>query len=458
MQPQRRGFVVNTKTRTNPKNASSATDSRIITAGKIFVDGTMIELVAAPPGQQRPNLLLWNGRKATVGPRVKHGDRIYEAPVLDPTLSAGMRLPTCCCDYGSARNLFAGIRDLFQRHLGLPKPDSALIACFVLSTWLCDRLPSAPTLAISGPNEQLGIELLRLLHCVCRHPLILADLTPGSFRSLPMHLSLTLLLDQAMLKFPMQRVLYASSQRGLHLPGTAGRVLDVYGPKAIFSSHILFGASDGDALHVSLAPSRLPLATIRKQSELSEPVQQGIANYFQPRLLMYRLKNFPKVHDGHLDLDLSQFTVATCQLACNLARCFPGDAELRSEAVQLLQAQDEEVREQRSRDVDYVIIEILWRLLHNRERQVIVDQITKGVNALLATRGEIFSYRRESIGWRLRDLRIVRHDASSGQQVFFDRDTSKIVHRLARAYDLACAQNVDGDCPDCKTMQVPIAK
>ncbi len=194
---------MNTKTRTNPKSASSAIDSRIIAAGKIFGDGTMVEMVAAPPGQQQPNLLLWNERKPTVGPGVKHHDCIYEAPLLDPILSLGMRLPACCCDYGSERTLFAGIRDLFPRHLGLPEPDSALITCFVLSTWICDRLPSAPTLAISGPNEQQGIELLRLLHCVCRHPLMLADLTPGYLRSLPMHLSLTLLLDQAMLKFPM---------------------------------------------------------------------------------------------------------------------------------------------------------------------------------------------------------------------------------------------------------------
>lgn len=65
-----------------------------------------------------------------------------------------------------------------QRHLGLPESESGLIACFAISTWLADRLPNALTLTISGPDEQLGIQLLRLVRCVCHHPMMLAEPTP----------------------------------------------------------------------------------------------------------------------------------------------------------------------------------------------------------------------------------------------------------------------------------------
>ena len=154
-------------------------------AGESFADGVMIELIS---GSSEPDLLLWKGLKAKVGPRVEHGGCIYQAPELDPILWRAMRLPAGCRDYGSARGLFDGIRDLFQRRLGLPESESGLIASFAISTWLADRLPTAPNLTISGPDEELGINVLRLLSCVCRRPLMLAELTPVSFRSLPMQL------------------------------------------------------------------------------------------------------------------------------------------------------------------------------------------------------------------------------------------------------------------------------
>src|ERR1017187_6311627 len=40
-------------------------------------------------------------------------------------------------------------------------------------------LAGRPSLTISGPEQELGIDVLRLLSCVCRHPLMLAEVTPG---------------------------------------------------------------------------------------------------------------------------------------------------------------------------------------------------------------------------------------------------------------------------------------
>ncbi len=134
-----------------------------------------------------------------------------------------MRLPAECRDYGSARALFDGIRDLFQRHLGLPESESGLIAWFAIGTWLADRLPTAPGLVISGPDEELGIDVLRLLSCVCRHPLMLAELTPGSFRYY--HAAVPhVVLDQP-IEAQYAATFRASSYRGLHLPGSRGSVV-----------------------------------------------------------------------------------------------------------------------------------------------------------------------------------------------------------------------------------------
>ena len=153
------------KAKANANSAANTRDS-FISTGEIFADGAMIELVSSSSGLKKPDLLLWNGRKSTVGPRVKHAGCVYEAPELAPTLYRATRLASKCSGYGSAQRLFAGISELSQGHLGLTVSESSLLACFSMSTWLADRLPAAPGLAISGPEEELKIDVLRLLSCV----------------------------------------------------------------------------------------------------------------------------------------------------------------------------------------------------------------------------------------------------------------------------------------------------
>ena len=444
-----RRFALNSKAKTKAKRASHATNGCIITPGEIFADGAMIELVAGSSGLNKPELLLWTGSKATVGPRVEHGGCVYEAPDGAPSLYGTMRLPSRISGYNSARGLFAAIGDLFQHHLDLPERESSLLACFSISTWLADRVPTAPSLTIVGPEPELGIEVLRLLSCVCRHPLLLAEVTPGGFRSLPMPLGLTLLLSQQDLKPNLHRLFRASSYRGLLLPGNRGSVVDLYGPKAIFCGNDdAVGTLSGGVIHISLMPSQL------QSSGLDEQMQNEIANSFQPRLLLYRLKNFGKVHESQADV--ARFTFATRQLAHTLAVCFPEDPELARDAVELLQPQDEEVREQRSRDVNCAIVEILWALTHKgKQREVRVDELAKDVTALLQSRGENLIYSAEEVGWKLSKLNIPRRSSRSGRQVLLGRDTHQSVHRMARAYDLPCEE---AGCPACNQAKATVSK
>ena len=444
--------ALNTTAKPNAKSGSNATNRCIISAGESLADGAMIDLVSGSSGLNKPDLLLWHGSKSTVGPRVKHGGCIYEAPELPPSLYRATRFPSRCHDYGSARGLFDLINDLFKHHLDLPERESSLLACFSISTWLADRLQIAPSLAISGPGQELGIDVLRLLSCVCRHPLMLAEVTAGGFRSLPMQLSLTLLLNQQELKPNMQRLFRASSYRGLHLPGNGGSVVDLYGPKAIFCGNdAAVDTLGGGVIHISAAPSQL------QSSALDEHVQNDIANDFQPQLLMYRLKNFRKMPES--PVDVSKFTFATRPLARSLAACYPDDPELARDTVQLLRPQDEEIQGQRYRDVDCVIVEILWGIIHDgKRREVRVDELAKDANALLRSRGEILAYSAEEIGWKLRGLNIPRHTSSTGRQVLLGRDTRKSVHRLAQAYGLSCTQRVEGGCTDCNQAKPALSK
>lgn len=445
-------ITLNSKAKIKAKRESNETNICINTVGEIFADGAMIELVSGSSGLNKPELLLWNGRKTTAGPRIEHGGCTYEATELAPSLYRAMRLPSRHADYGSARSLFAALADLFKHHLDLPDRESSLLASFSISTWLTDRLPTALRLAISGPDQELGMDVLRLLSCVCRHSLMLAEFTPGGFRSLPMQLGPALLLNQQEVRPNLQRLFRASSFPGLHLPGNGGRLVDLYCPMAIFCGNdAALDTLRDRVIHISVTPSQL------QSTVLSEPVQNEIANSFQARLLMYRLKNCGKLHESQVDV--STFTFATRPLARTLALCFPEDSGLARDTVQLLRAQDDEVRGQRSRDINCAILEILWAITHKgKQREVQVDELAKDVNVLLESRGETLVYSPEQIGWKLKNLNIPRHSSSAGRQVLLERDTRHCVHRLARAYDLACTHSKEAGCHDCNQAKTAISK
>jgi hypothetical protein len=181
---------------------------------------------------------------------------------------------------------------------------------------------------------------------------------------------------------------------------------------------------------------------------LDEHAQSEIANDFQPRLLMYRLKNSGKVRER--EVDVSKFTFPTRQLARTVAAFFPEDLELARDTVQLPRPQDEQIREQRYRDVNCAIVEILWGMIHRgKQRAVSVDKLTGGVNALLRDRGEFLEYSAEEVGWKLHHLNIPRHTRSSGRQVLLGQETNQRVHRLAQAYDLPCSHHIEANCPGC---------
>lgn len=211
--------------RSAPSNTTKPAENPILTTGELFDDGAAIELVRGSAGSSKPNLLLWNGSVATVGPTAEYRGRHYEAAEIPASIYRGLLLPSGREDGGSVRELLDEITAIF-RQLVLADRESRLLAAFGLITWFADRSPIAPGVEISGLDQAAGVEVLRLLRCFCRHPLLLAEVTPGNFRSLPLHLSLTLLLNQQELKPAIKRLLRTSSYRGIHLRGNRGSVVD----------------------------------------------------------------------------------------------------------------------------------------------------------------------------------------------------------------------------------------
>lgn len=422
----------------------------IVTTGEVFPDGTIIELVSGKGSASQPNLLLYSkGANTISASTVKHAGCYYRAPRLSPPVFRATRFPARCTEYGSLRKLLTAVSETFQQHLRIHESESKLLASFCLSTWLADRLPTAPRLLLVEPDGEQGINALRLMSCFCRRPLVLGELTPESFRRLPMNLRFTLLIRQSGINKKMQRLLQASSHKGLHILGSRGTILDAFCPKAILAGPDQEGNILGDdAIQVCMEPAEAVDA-------IDERLQRGLADKFQSRLLMYRLTNCAKVHMSRTEAQ--EFAPATRQLASILAACLGDDPALAKEVVSLLTPQDEDLRSKQAGDIVSAVVRVLLGSLHEGKLiKMSIQEITRLANHLRRSSGQTLEYSPEEVGWKLKSLNLRRHRTNAGSVLMLDPATSFQVHRLARFYGLSGKPGPEG-CPECAVHKGDVA-
>ena len=165
------------------------------------------------------------------------------------------------------------------------------MAFWVISTWFAEFLFAPVTLWISGPDAVRAMLLFRILRYLCRRGVILAGLTPGKLQALPMAFRPTLLLSQP--SSSVLKLLFASTFRGVLVPGRAGEVQDLRCAKAIFGgTRALPPLWNSQTVHLPLSPLDDPA------SHPSERSLMKAEDYFQSRLLQYRLDHWSQVRDS----------------------------------------------------------------------------------------------------------------------------------------------------------------
>src|ERR1035438_2947015 len=76
-----------------------AKTKRVATAGETFLN-TTIDLVADPSNSHSLKLLLWDGSRAKVAPRIEIGRAVHEPIALDPTIVHCIQWPNCPLKHG----------------------------------------------------------------------------------------------------------------------------------------------------------------------------------------------------------------------------------------------------------------------------------------------------------------------------------------------------------------------
>lgn len=428
-------------------NPGVATATCIATAGETFPNA-IIDLVADPSDSYRLNLLLWDEGRASVAPRIEYDRSIYEPVALESTIVHNVQWPKRPIKYGTTRNLFNRVLGLITQHVEIPDTSARLLTHFVFSTWFPDRLSLAPGLSVLGACNGEGVQLLRLLRCLCRRSILLAEASPASLLSLPLQLSPTLLMNRPMLSRPLRSFLSTSNRRGLATV-KRGKILEVCCPKAVY-----FGM-DEIPQDIACVMVQIPLsAATPKISTLGDAALKDVAAELQGKMLAYRLASYSKIRISHLHG--VRFAFQTREIAVNLAACIVDDAELAGEVVPLLSEQDDHFRGLPDQKLDAAILGALLACLHERKsHRVQVKEITALANTLLRTQGEIVEYRPEEVGHRLDGFSLWRTRQNEGMFLLLNRDTSRLVHRLALGYGVSWDPNPGAACPDCGLLEEP---
>ena len=185
--------------------------------------------------------------------RLNTGGVSYVPKTLASGLAQSVRFAAPSLPFGSTSKLVFSLRDFLSTYAHLQAEVADILVAFALTSWFCDCMPVAPVLYLFGPENGVS-QMLRLLGCVCRRPVLLGDVDFAGLATLPKRLGATLLLNQRDLGQRVRRALLASNRRHFCVVRGSGR-LDLYGAKA-FSCEGPLMVQDG--LKVSLSPAQDP--------------------------------------------------------------------------------------------------------------------------------------------------------------------------------------------------------
>ena len=378
--------------------AAAAVGRPISTAGEVFADGAMIELIGgAHPAH--PQLMLWDGSNEFVGPVVEYkGDR-YEPAEIERSVLQHLALPTRCCPHGTTREFLTETCTLIANLVGLDEKTASLAARIVLCSAIIDVVSVAPMLVIAGPDTTRANRLVNVLRCLCWHSVPLTSVTPASFCSLANGARYTFLISQANISEKLQKLLDDASRSDRKIP-FRGRLLDLFGVQVIQSESVF--AEDPwplRSIRIAMLPTETALPAF-------DQAQRPIATEFQAKLLSFRRSNL--VAAQRLDFDASKFSLGLRDLARSLAAATPDDIELQADVFELLREEDAESRSAQWIDLSVIAVEaVLVACRESPGEAVYVSELSNIAQAILNGRGEDSTIHAGAFGKRLKLLRFV---------------------------------------------------
>jgi hypothetical protein len=403
----------------------------ITTCGETLPDGTILDLVATV-GQL--SLCHWDGKQNIVLPCLDFDSVVYIPPRLEPSIYSAVRFPGPPVEYGSLETVFDDMVAVFEER-GFSSEVGQCCGLFALGSWHPEFFSDPPTLVVYASEMKQAAVLFSLLGCLCRRSLLTAQLV----RSLPFWLSPTLLVLAPDTTAKTGTFWQAANVRGAWVPSRGGAMSSLACTRILFVNDEEALASWGtDVLHLSLVPHLQP-------SPCSEQQLTEIANHFQPRCSMFRLRRLAQINGTSGPETQKQF--ANYGISRHLMALLESEPAILRKVAPLLEEQQHQSLEHQELDPHRAIVESIWAPSH-QTTETSMAELTKRVNAIVCSRGETIQFDSRSLGWKLRHLKLPRERNHKGKRLLFSREVRSRVHQLARHLELDLKDFPD--CPDCK--------
>jgi hypothetical protein len=421
------------------KSPSEKQLDRILTAGEVFPDGGLLEIVRDPSGAQRPALLHWDGHHATVAPEIEIDGRYYAPLKIDRGLWQHLRLPSKFGVCGTTAELFDRIRSLITKYSGLTDGYAELLTYFVFASYFVDCSQIGPCVVLHGCAGAEAVGVLRLLGWFCRHPVLLTDIG----LRVPERLRPTRLICQPGTSLerylaPLQLSGFATfRQNCLHeLSGATAIYCGEGEPRNPFLD---------SCLGIPIFPSRVLFSYADEEQE-SAAIEE-----IRDQLLGYRLVHFSRVKASNFDV--LEFNGSIRGLARALGACIVDAPALQASLVLRLQTHDEAVRLDRISEIPSILLEALLVCCHERRPAVYVQEIADVANDILSRHDETLKLSARQVGGKLKNLgfRTERLDAA-GRGLYVLGENCRRVHELAKIYCVPSLQAGLRGCPQCQEL------
>jgi len=373
-----------------------------------------------------------DGTKWKSSLHVPSGESVLCPPVEDE-ITRHVRFASRVGIYASAQDYLEAVDSFLARCLDLDQRYRFLLACFVLSTWVVDRLPVAPYVALVGLPRSGKSTALRALHLVCRRGMITSDISSAAFYRACDRLTPTICIDEAATA-GQKRTLFHLLRSGTTRDAVAfrqGQSYHAYGAKVVAWTEM----PDDDALNSRciVIPMQETMRTDLLRTTDPEIVER--ADNLQGHLLMYRFKKYNSLKLPPIPR-YERLRSRDRDLYEALALPIGEDPKACARLLECLEYQHDLNREPLPSN-QMAVLESLFKQIHLQpgEGAYALRQLKNGANLNLGALGERFHWNEKAVSGVLKTFGFLnRKRTNSGWVVQIDRAARKRIHELLSLY------------------------
>jgi hypothetical protein len=371
-------------------------------------------------------------KEATFSRAVELPDRTLYPPGEDE-LMRHVRLSKHFGEYISVANLLQQIDALLSRCVDLDAELRFVLACFVLSTWVIERLPVAPYIALVGLPPSGKTTALNALRLVCRSGVLTSDISSAALYHLCDRLMPTVFIDETATAEERQTVfhLLRSGSTPESIAVRKSQSYRTFCAKVVTWNQL----PDDEALNSRCIIIPMQESSRRDLMRTTDPEIIAAANQLQGQLLQYRLQNYSTLQLPKISGD-ENLRSRNRDLYEALALAISEDQESCARLLEGMKLQQNIHRHRLSPD-QAVVLETLFEQIHVRANQAKfpIKDLTKNVNVNLRRAGERFLLSPRAAGAILTTFGFLnRTRTSSGWVVWLDRNARKRIHELIGLY------------------------